>query len=137
VQLENPLSAASVHAGDAFAASLAAPLVSEGNTLIERGAEVTGRIEAARSRHGSGYVQLTLSGIAVEGTMLTVQTSSLFARGAGRQLKVSSKSNPSNQILGGVRVPRGRRLTFRLTAPVTLGEFSSLETRQPSKASSE
>lgn len=137
VQLENALSAASVHAGDAFAASLAAPLVSEGNTLIERGAELTGRIEAAQSRHGSGYVQLTLSGITVEGTMLTVQTSSLFARGAGRKLKVSSKSNPSNQILGGVRVPRGRRLTFRLTAPVTLGEFSSLETRQPSKASSE
>lgn len=125
VQLDHSLSAASVHAGDAFAASVAAPLTLDGNTVIERGAEVTGRIEAAQSRHGSGYVELTLNGIRADGTLFALQTSSLFARGTSQKLNVSS--NAPNQVLGGIRIPKGRRLTFRLTAPVTLGEPSSVE----------
>ena len=127
VALDHALSAAAVHAGDAFAASLAAPLVIDGETLIERGTEVIGRIEAAQSRHGSGYVQLTLSAITVDGTPRPLQTSSLFARGTVTNLKVSSNSNRPNQILGGTRVPKGRRLTFRLSAPVSLEEVSSPE----------
>lgn len=137
VQLDNPLSAATVHAGDAFAASVAAPVVLEGDKLIERGAEVTGRVEAAQSRDGSGYVQLTLSAITVDGIHLPLQTSSLFARGTVRALHASSSGTPSNQILGGIRVPKGRRLTFRLTAPVTLEELSPPDRPQPSRSSSE
>jgi hypothetical protein len=137
VELDHALSAASVHAGDAFAASLAAPLLIEGKTLIERGTEVTGRIEAAQSLHGSGYVQLTLSAIAVDGTLLPLQTSSLFARGTVRNLKVSSNGNLPSQILGGTRVPKGRRLTFRLSAPVSLEELSSREKPPSSNTSSE
>jgi hypothetical protein len=125
VQLDHSLSAASVHAGDAFAASVAAPLMLEGNTVIERGAEVTGRIEAAQSRHGSGYVELTLDSIRADGTLFPLQTSSLFARGSNQKVNVSS--NAQNQVLGGIRIPKGRRLTFRLTAPVALGEPSSVE----------
>lgn len=135
VELDQALSAGSVHAGDAFAASLAAPLMIDGETLIERGTEVTGRVEAAQSRHGSGYVQLSLSAIRVDGALLPLQTSSLFARGTVRNLKVSSNSNPPTQILGGTRVPKGRRLTFRLSSPFSLEEVSSPETRQSSKVS--
>jgi hypothetical protein len=116
VELEASLAATHVRAGDAFKASVAAPLVVEGDTLIERGAEVTGRIESAQSRPGSGYVRMTLTAITVDGRPFAVQTSSLFARGA------ASRGNPANQQLGGVRVPKGRRLTFRLTAPVSLNE---------------
>ena len=125
VQLESSLSANRVHAGDAFSASVAAPLVVDGETLIERGTEVTGRVEAARSRPGSGYVQLALSTITVEGTQLELQTSSLFAGGAVRQLQVSSGGIPSTRKSYSVPVPKGRRLTFRLTAPVTLNDPGS------------
>jgi hypothetical protein len=122
VQLESSLSAVKVHAGDAFAASVAAPLGVGEDTLVQRGAEVTGRVEAAQSRPGSGYVRLTLSAVAVDGVPVALQTSSLFARGTSKQLNVSSRSDPSAQESGGVRVPKGRRLTFRLTAPVTLND---------------
>jgi hypothetical protein len=127
VQLENSLSAVKVHAGDAFAASVADPLVVEGDTLVERGAEVTGRVEAAQSRRGSGYVRLTLNAVTVDGAPVALQTSSLFARGAAKQLNGSSRNNVSTQESGGVRVPKGRRLTFRLTAPVTLNDSNLRE----------
>jgi hypothetical protein len=126
VQLEGPLSTAKVHAGDAFAASVAAALVVEGETVIERGAEVAGRVESAQSRPGSGYVRLTLNEITVGGAPVALQTSSLFARGTAK-LGVSSRNNPSAQQSGSVGVPKGRRLTFRLIAPVTLNESNSIE----------
>ena len=127
VQLEDSLSTAKVHAGDAFAGSVAAPLVVEGETVIERGAEVTGRVEAAQSRPGSGYVRLTLNEVTIGGAPVALQTSSLFARGTAKQLGVSSRNNPFAQQSGSVRVPRGRRLTFRLIAPVTLNDSNPME----------
>ena len=133
VQLDQSLSAAKVHPGDAFTASLASPLVVNGATVLERGAEVTGLVQAAQSRRGSGYVQLTLSAITVEGVPRALQTSNLFARGTVRHLQVSSSGtasgNSSTRALGSSRIPKGRRLTFRLTAPLTLDEPTSTAKR--------
>jgi hypothetical protein len=117
VQLESPLSTAHVRDGDTFTASVAAPLAIDGDSLIERGALATGHVESVRAQAGSGYFQLKLSTIAVEGRQLTVQTSSLFAQGTSQQ--------PD-----GVRVQKGRRLTFRLTSPVALNEPKSVANRQ-------
>jgi hypothetical protein len=131
VQLERPLSSAKVLAGDIFSASVAAPLKLDGDTLIERGTAVTGRVEASQSQTGrrgpspgSGYFRLTLSGITVSGRQLSLQTSSLFARGIA-------------QPPDGVRVQKGRRLTFRLTAPVTLDDSNSMAARQSPRPSTE
>jgi hypothetical protein len=109
VQLENSLSTAKVREGDTFTASIAAPLTIDGDSMVERGAVTTGRVESVRSQAGSGYFRLTLSAIAVEGRQLALQTSSLFARGT---------SQPPDEV----RVQKGRRLTFRLTSPLTLNE---------------
>jgi len=117
VELEDALSTAKVRAGDVFMASVAAPLAIEGDPLIERGTAATGHVESVRSHAGSGYFQLTLSAITVEGRHFALQTSSLFARGTSQQ--------PD-----GVRVQKGRRLTFRLTSPVTLNDPNSLANRQ-------
>ena len=140
VQLEDSLSADKVRAGDAFAASLAAPLIIDGDTLIERGTTVTGRVESAQSQDdlpglipGSGYFRLTLSAITVEGKQLPVQTSSLFARGSAQPLKVSPVSASASQPdprLRSLQVEKGHRLTFRLTAPVTLDAPNSVANRQ-------
>jgi hypothetical protein len=124
VQLEDALSTAKVRAGDTFMASVAAPLAIEGDPLIERGTEATGHVESVRSHAGSGYFQLTLSAITVEGRHFALQTSSLFARGTSQQ--------PD-----GVRVQKGRRLTFRLMSPVTLNDPNSLANRQFPSPSSE
>ena len=122
VQLKHSLSATNVHAGDVFEAALADPLISDGDTLIERGTEVTGRVESAQFRPGSGYVRMTLSSITLEGVQASLQTSSLFARGRARQVAVADGGNSARRDLGGTRVPKGRRLTFRLTAPIRLEE---------------
>jgi hypothetical protein len=136
VQLEDSLSANHVRAGDAFAASVAAPLTIDGDTLIEQGAEVTGRVESAQSQAdrpglvpGSGYFRLTLIAITVEGKQLALQTSSLFARGTFQESKASSSTSPTD-LSDGVRVQKGRRLTFRLTAPVPLDGPNSMANRQ-------
>jgi hypothetical protein len=128
VQLDAPLSTAKMLAGDAFAASVTAPLKIDGDTLIESGTTVTGRVEATQSRRGpasgSGYFRLTLSGITVSGRQLSLQTSSLFARGI-------------TQSPDGLRVQKGRRLTFRLTAPVTLDDSNSMADRQSLRPTTE
>ena len=113
VQLENTLSAAKARAGDTFLASMAAPLAVEGDSLIGRGTAATGHIESVRSQAGSGYFQLTLNAITIEGKAIVLQTSSLFAKGTLRD---------SDEFL----VQKGRRLTFRLTSPVTLSEPKSM-----------
>jgi hypothetical protein len=117
VQLEDTLSAAKVHAGDVFTASVAAPLAIDGDRLIERGAVATGQIESVRAHSGSGYFQLRLNTITVEGRPVALQTLSLFARA-------------TLQKTDGVGVRSGHRLTFRLTSPVTLSEPKSVADRQ-------
>jgi hypothetical protein len=129
VQLESSLSTGKVHAGDPFAASVAAPLTIDGETLIKPGTAVTGSVEAMQSlalRPGvapaSGYFRLSLSALTVDGRQIALQTSSLFARGTAQKFDAAFRS--------GFRVPKGRRLIFRLTAPVTLGDSNSIANRQ-------
>jgi hypothetical protein len=138
VRLERSLAARRVRTGDTFTASVAEPLTIDGDTLVERGATVTGRVEYAQSfvnRTGLGpdlgYFRLTLSAITVEDRRLELQTSSLFARGTIEQSKVSSDRRASDgRRADGVQVQKGRRLTFRLIAPVTLDELSPVATHQ-------
>jgi hypothetical protein len=125
VQMSRSLSAARVHSGDAFGAVVADPITVNGETLVDRGTEVIGRIESAESEAGRvpalGYFRLRLDAITVGGNRVALQTSSLFARGTAR---------PSTVPSGSVRVQKGRRLTFRLIAPVTLYDRNPLATRQ-------
>lgn len=134
VQLDRSLSTAKVRAGDSFSASVAAPLTIEGETLVERGTPVIGLIESAQSETGRaqalGYFRLTLSAITIGGRQVGLQTSSLFTRGTIQPSNVSSRS-------GSVRVLKGRRLTFRLTAPVTLDDPNPGVNRQSASAIAE
>ncbi|MFZ0278215.1 MAG: hypothetical protein WA254_23250 [Candidatus Sulfotelmatobacter sp.] len=135
MQLDDSLSTTNVHAGDAFTASVAAPLTVDGDTLVQRGAAVTGRIESSQSQAdtpglvpGSGYFRLTLNAITIEGRQLAIQTSSLFARGQSPNTR--SANTPSDLRLDSVQVQKGRRLTFRLTAPLTVNDPKSMASDQ-------
>lgn len=141
VQLENSLSISRVRAGDAFIA-VTGPLTIGGDTLIERGTPVSGRVESAQpavSRPGlrpdPGYVRLSLNAITVDGRTLPLQTSSLFAQGTA-QSSASPDGNVSGSRSNDFRVLKGRRLTFRLTAPLVLVDPNSIADRQYSGASS-
>jgi hypothetical protein len=146
VKLDRFLVPARVRSGDIFSASIAGPIVIEGKTVIDSGTEVTGRVESAQAfssqlgqgngsgrDSGKGYVQLTLTGIVVDGKQLPLQTSSLFARGTSSQSNVSSRGTDVDVQPDVVRVQKGRRLTFRLTAPITLDEIPSVATLDATK----
>jgi len=146
VKLEGSLVPEKAHTGDTFLASVAGPILIDGRTVIDFGTQVTGRVESAQassprlnpanipgSGPGKGYVQLTLTAIAVDGKQLPLQTASLFARGTSQQLNPSFKRTETNAQSDTVRVQKGRRLTFRLIAPITVDEhhaLASLDTPQ-------
>jgi hypothetical protein len=129
VQLPNLLSTNDLHPGDAFSASVAAPFIVSGKTLVESGTSVVGRIESVRLGNtneaaGRGYFQLTLNSISVGGRTVAIQTMSLYTRATMQPSKISS--HPAS-----AGIQKGRRLTFRLTAPVTLDNSAPLSSPMP------
>jgi hypothetical protein len=138
VKLNRTLVPARLHSGDLFVASVVEPLLVDGKTVIETGAEVSGRVESAHASSGvigqgsenrgtnKGYVQLVLTGITVDGKKLPLQTSSLFVRGTSALSNVSSTGTGADAQADIVRLQRGRRLTFRLTAPMIMAEPHSV-----------
>jgi hypothetical protein len=130
VQLENPLTISRIHAGDVFSASVAGPIAAQGEVLISRGTLAAGDVESARlpaSRVGlgvdPGYAQLVLTSLNIEGKNIPIQTSSLFAKGT--LATAASEDSPPTRF----QLAKGRRLTFRLTAPLTLRDQNSLASR--------
>jgi hypothetical protein len=128
VRLEDSLSTTKFHAGDTFTASVASPFSMGGRIVVDRGAAVSGRVESAKSGGPApdgiaspGYFQLTLTAMTVSGRQVPLQTSSLFTRGS---------SSPSARLNPDARVTKGRRLTFRLSAPATWSDGDSIATRK-------
>lgn len=75
-------------------------------------AGVTGRVESARTselKPDRGYLRLSLAFLHVGAVDVPLQTASLFARQDSGAASLST-----------VRLEKGRRLTFRLTEPVSL-----------------
>jgi hypothetical protein len=137
VRLESALPISGVRPGEAFSASVAGPINIDGDMMVERGTPVSGCVEIAQpsvDRPGlspdAGFVRLILKTITIDGSAVPLQTSSLFAKGTWR-----SSGGPA--ALKSFWVEEGRRLTFRLTAPVTLTGPSSIANRQPPGTSSE
>jgi hypothetical protein len=128
VQLEDSLSTAKVRAGDIFRATIATPFTVGGQLIVDRGIAVIGRVESAQSEQphadripSPGYFRLSLTAMTVAGRAVALQTSSLFTHG---------NPSPSDGRSAEVQVQKGRRLTFRLTAPAILNDRDSMADRQ-------
>jgi len=122
VKLKRSLSSAEAHAGDRFSAVIDEPIITGGNVIIGRGTEVSGRIESAQASpltHSSNSLRLVLDTIMIGGTRLPLHTASLFAREAS--LEARNLPVVSTEAGSGVRLKKGRRLTFRLTEAVSWG----------------
>lgn len=132
VRLEQPLDSTEVHAGDAFTAVIAEPVIIDGDTLVARGTAVAGAIESALSsnaQRSAGYIRMTLSAITIDGRQLPLQTSSLFAQGTSR---LTGPESGRETAPAAIRLPQGRRLTFRLTLPASLdGQNAIAHSRYP------
>lgn len=156
VRLQQAISSASARSGDEFAAVLAEPLVSNGQTLAPAGAPVSGRVLAARKSgrmHDSGYLRLALASVEIKGKSVPVHSSTIFIMGgahkkrnvaligggAGVGALIGAIAGGGKGALIGSAVGAGagtagayatgkkdvgfgaeRRLTFRLTQPITL-----------------
>jgi len=156
VRLQNAVSSATSAPGDQFAAILDQPIVVDGETIAPTGAQVTGRVVAAR-RSGRlthpGYLRIALASMTVNGKTIPVQSSSVMVAGAshkkrnlawigggagGGALIGAIASGGTGALIGSAVGAAGgttaayatgkkdvgfgteRRLTFRLTRPITI-----------------
>ena len=136
IRIRSVVSSATCHAGDSFDAVLDEPLALDGQTVLERGAEVTGRVVAAKAsgQFDPGYLRLRLTGISVSGKPLRIETSSVFLKGGSRPLRevtllgkgtvpgplvmadgAGSQAPPPPSAKNDVEFPAAGRLTFRLS----------------------
>jgi len=108
VRLQSSISSASAHSGESFDAVLDQPLVIEGKTLAAKGAEIKGRVVDAKQSghlHSSGYLRLTLASLQLNGKMVPVQTSTVFAKGANhnkRNLALIGGGTGAGALIGGL-----------------------------------
>lgn len=136
VRLRAPLSSADARIAESFGAVLDESVIVAGNTFVPRGAPVTGRVVDTRvsAAHDPGYLRLTLASIAINGKSISLQTSSIFAKGgsyekrtaasmsrspAGGKSSIPAKSGDA-ALPGDVRFSTGHRFTFRLIKPLQL-----------------
>jgi hypothetical protein len=122
--LQRDLSSASARPGDSFAATLDAPIVIDGQILVERGAAASGRVLEAKSSTGPrdpGYLRLALVSLTVGERTVPIATSSLFAKGGSREDRSSA------MIGAGADHGKGARL----------GSTASVTTEPPTSAPKE
>ena len=84
IRLRASLSSAEARSGDTFQAQLDQPLVLDMQIVAPPGSAVTGRVVSAKAAGGvndAGYLRLTLSSITVANKNLSLETSSIFAKG--------------------------------------------------------
>jgi len=88
VRLQNSVSSASSNSGDRFDAVLDAPLIVAGKTIAPAGANVVGKVVAAKpSGHlqSPGMIQLSLASLQIDGKDVPVSSSSVIARGSSHE----------------------------------------------------
>lgn len=84
VRLQNSVSSETATPGQSFGFTLVEPLVAEGKTVAQAGAEGVGRVVAARQSgrlHNAGYLRIAMASIDIDGTQMPVQSSSIFISG--------------------------------------------------------
>jgi len=108
VRLQSAISSATAQTGDAFGAVLDEPIVVDEQTIVPRGAAVTGRVVAAKSSgrlEDPGYLRLTLAAIEINGKALPVQASSIFVKGGShekRNLGMIGGGAGAGALIGGL-----------------------------------
>jgi hypothetical protein len=126
VTLRNNISSALSHTGDTFSAIVDEPLVIDGEILVPRGTAATGRVLEAKSS-GSllepGYFRIVLVSLNLALRPVTIETSSIFAKGGPREEINVSAGIASGASHEDISFDSGRRLNFRLAQTVDLQKF--------------
>ena len=129
IRLQAAISSIESHSGDGFDAVLDKPILFQGQTIAPAGSAVKGKVLAAKASGRSqdpGFLRITLTEISLKGRVLSLQTSSIFAKGISRDRR---KFRGGAGAVKEVRKTAGttgnrdagfsteEQLTFRLTQP--------------------
>jgi hypothetical protein len=134
IRLKSSLSTDTVHSGDSFQAVLDEPISVQGRTIAASGTPVTGAVVAlnrSATLQEPAYLELKLTSIAVGGKNIAIESSSIFSKaGLEPRRAATGEENPSSPSIASsprssvtqkkIQFGAERRLTFRLTAPVSL-----------------
>jgi hypothetical protein len=134
VVLNQTISSGESRSGASFDATLAAPIVIEGKTVIPRHSTVRGHVvdsEASGRLKGVAHLDLTLNSVEVNGKSYDLETSNISRSGQNH-----NKRNA--ELIGGaagagagtgtaaytgkkdIRIPAETRLSFQLSRPLTI-----------------
>jgi hypothetical protein len=108
VRLKNGVSSLSSHPGQRFDAVIDQPVVVDGQMVLARGTRVEGRVVSAKPSgelQDPGYLRLTLSNMVVNGNVIPLTTSTIFAKGRShekRDLAMVGGSADAETLPGGV-----------------------------------
>jgi hypothetical protein len=130
IRLKTSISSRTSHPGDSFHAVLDEPIALQGTGVVPAGTFLTGEVVAVNRSarlHSPAYLRLKLASMALDGKTVAIQSSSIFVK-AGLPLARADSSlrmeHPAtDRVTAGQTVVEfgiDRRLTFRLTAPVSL-----------------
>lgn len=108
IRLATAISSSSSHTGDSFEATLDEPIMIEGQTVVARGAALTGRVLAAKPSgrlHDPGYLRIALVSLSVNGKPVAIESSSVFAKGGShekRNLAMIGGGTAAGALIGGL-----------------------------------
>jgi len=129
IRLQAAISSIESHSGDGFDGVLDKPILFQGQTIAPAGSAVKGKVLAAKASGRSqdpGFLRITLTEISLQGRVLSLQTSSIFAKGISRHRRkfrggaetakeiTKTAGKTSNRDAG---FSTQEQLTFRLTQP--------------------
>jgi hypothetical protein len=129
IRLQAPISSLASHSGDGFDAVLDKPILFQGQIIAPAGSTVRGKVLAAKASGRSqnpGFLRITLTEISLQGRVLSLQTSSIFAKGISRdRRKFRSGADAATEMPNIARTATNKdagfsteeQLTFRLTQP--------------------
>ena len=108
IRLNETLDSERNQIGDAFHASLSAPIMINGETVIPSGAEVTGRVADVKSAGrfaGNSLLTLELTSLSVNGRTYNIQTNQWSREGKGEGKNTATKvggGTVAGAVLGGI-----------------------------------
>src|SRR5271163_3301151 len=128
IRLQSSLSSAASHTGDTFTGTIDDPVVIDGQTLVAGGTVATGRVleakAATRKSLEPGYLRIVLESLNVDGRTVTIETSSIFAKGGAREehapASVAASGAGPKARDQDITLGVDRRLSFRLAQTVDL-----------------
>jgi len=107
IRLSEPISSATARPFDAFEGVVEEAVTLDGQTLLERGARVRGKVVESgskRSTHAPGYLRLMLTDISVDGHLRPVRTYTAFFKGAGTLRRSMVSAFPGERLVADTAV---------------------------------